>query len=259
MQELNNTTAFVTGASKGIGEEIAVTLADYGVNVALAARSNGIYETEDRIGSPGQTLSVETDVTDEVSVQKSIDDTVDTFGGLDVLVNNAGSAGPTAPVESIDAEEWQQMTDVKVFGPFLCMKHSVEYLRDSDRGTVVNISSVGGKRPYPNRSPYAASNMAMIGMSRTWAHELGSDDVTVNTICPGPVQGPRIERVIQAQADERGMAFDDVREQEYFADLAISEFVDPQNIAEMIAYLVSDAGRHITAQDLNIDSGSACY
>jgi NAD(P)-dependent dehydrogenase (short-subunit alcohol dehydrogenase family) len=259
MDELAGSTAFVTGASQGIGAEIAVTLADYGVNVALAARSDGIYDTADRIDAPEQTLAVETDVTDEGNVEESIAETVDTFGGLDILVNNAGIEGPTAPVEEVGAEEFRQMTDVKATGPFFCLKHSVDALRESERGTVVNISSIGGKRPYPNRTPYAAANMAMIGMSRTWAHELGDDDITVNTICPGPVEGPRIERVIEAQAEARELSPETVREEEYFSDLALAEFIDPENIAEMIAYLASDGGRQITAQDINIDSGGTWY
>lgn len=259
MPDLDGLTAFVTGASTGIGEEIAVTLAGYGANVALAARSDGIYETAERIGDDDRTLSVETDVTDEANVASSIEETVDAFGGLDILVNNAGAAGPTAPVEDIEADEFLGMTNVKVLGPFLCMKHSVEHLRESDRGTVVNISSIGGKQPYPNRTPYAASNMAMIGLSRTWAHELGDAGVTVNTICPGPVEGPRIRRVIEAQAETRGESFEEVRDREYFGGLAIKEFVQPGDIAEMIAHLASEAGRHITSQDLNVSSGGAWY
>jgi len=259
MSKLDGATAFVTGASQGIGEETAVTLADYGANVALAARSDGIYETAERIGDDDRTLPVETDVTEEDNVASSIQETVEAFGGLDILVNNAGHSGPTAPVEEVEAEEWKLMTDVKVFGPFLCLKHSVSHLRESDRGTVVNISSVGGKRPYPNRSPYAAANMAMIGMSRTWAHELGSDGVTVNTICPGPVAGDRIEQVIEAQAEAQGRPVEEVRQDDYLADLAVPEFVEQSDIAEMIAYLASDDGRHITAQDLNVASGGAWY
>ncbi|WP_299234306.1 SDR family NAD(P)-dependent oxidoreductase [Natronomonas sp.] len=258
MPNLSGVSAFVTGASGGIGEEIAVTLSEYGANVAIAARSDGIYDTADRIGTDAA-LALETDVTDEQSVAESIESTVAEFGGLDVLVNNAGAMGPTAPVEEIDADAWRAMTDVKVFGPFVCMKHAAEHLRESDRGTVVNVSSIGGKRPYPNRSPYAASNMAMIGMSRTWAHELGEDGVTVNSICPGPVEGDRIERVIQAQADEQGRPSEEVREEDFYADLAIAEFVTPGDVAELIAYLASDAGRHITAQDLNVDSGATWY
>lgn len=259
MQDLSGATAFVTGASQGIGEEIAVTLAENGANVALAARSDGIHDTAERIGNDEQSLPVTTDVTDEASVKSSIEATVERFGGLDILVNNAGIAGPTAGVENIDPTEWKEMIDVKVYGPFLCLKYSVEHLRESNRGTVINISSVGGKRPYPNRSPYAASNMAMIGMSRTWAHELGADGITVNTICPGPVEGPRIERVIQAQADEQGIDYEEAREKQFFSDLAIPELVQSADVADLVVYLASDSGRHITAQDLNVDSGITWY
>lgn len=259
MPDLSGNTAFVTGASQGIGAEIAISLAKCGANVSLAARSDGIYNTKEQINDEDRSLAVKTDVTDEENVKESIKQTVDVFGGLDILVNNAGIAGPTAPVENIETEEWKQMTNVKVLGPFLCVKHAVTHLRNSNRGTIVNIASVGGKRPYPNRSPYAASNMAMIGMSRTWAHELGDDGITVNTICPGPVKGPRIERAIRAQAEEQGRPYEVVRNQEYFDELAVPEFVDAENIAKMIVHLASDAGRQITSQDLNIDSGISWY
>lgn len=259
MSKLDGQTAFVTGASKGIGEEIAVTLAGAGADVALAARSDGIEETADRIGDRARTLTVRTDVTDEDSVAESIEETVAEFGGLDVLVNNAGIAGPTAPVEDVDAEAFRGMLDVKAFGPFVCLKHAAEHLRESDRGSVVTISSIGGKRPYPNRTPYAASNMAIIGMTRTWAHELGEDDVTVNAICPGPVEGPRIDRVIEAQAEAQGVSYEEARDSEYFDDQAIGEFVQPEDIANTIVHLASDAGRHITAQDINVDCGMTWY
>lgn len=259
MSKLNQSTAFVTGASQGIGREIAVSLAREGANVALAARSDGIYETEKKINDEFKSLPIKTDVTDESDVRSSIEETVERFGGLDILVNNAGASGPTAPVQDIRAEEWIQMTDVKILGPFFCVKHSVEHLQESDHGTIVNISSVGGKKPYPYRSPYAASNMAMIGMSRTWAHELGEYGITVNSICPGPVKGPRIERVIEERAKQEDLTYEEVRNKHYFDDLAIAEFVDPQTIAEMIIFLASESGRQITAQDLNIDSGTAWY
>lgn len=259
MKNMNGITAFVTGASQGIGAELAVNFAEWGANVALAARSEGIYETAERIGDGRQTLAVETDITDERNVKASIAQTIDTFGGLDLLVNNAGIAGPTAPVERIDTEQWQQTTDVKVLGPFLCLKHSLEHLRNSDRGTVVNIASIGGKMAAPNRSPYGAANMAMIGMGRAWAHELGDAGITVNTICPGPVDVPRLQRVIEAMAEEKDESYEHIRDTMFLGDNAIEEIVQPEEIAEMIAYLTSDAGRHITAQDLNISGGAAWY
>lgn len=256
---LNGKTAFVTGASQGIGRHIALKLAEENATVALAARSDGIYETEDLIGDEERTLPVKTDVSDEESVRDAIDATVAEFDGLDCLVNNAGIAGPTAPVEEVELEEWEQTLDINVTGAFLAAKHASPYLRESDHGSIVNISSIGGKRPYPNRTPYGTSKMAMIGLSRTLAFELGEDDVTVNTICPGPVTGERIENVIQNQADARGMSFEEAKEEHYTGDLPLAEMVDPDEIADLTAYLASESGRHLTAQDINVDSGKVWY
>lgn len=256
---LDGKTAFVTGASQGIGRQIARKLASENANVALAARSDGIYETADLIGDDVQTLPVTTDVSDEESVRSAIEETVAEFGGLDCLVNNAGIAGPTAPVEEVGLDEWQQTLAVNVTGAFLASKYAAPYLRESERGSIVNISSIGGKRPYPNRTPYGTSKMAMIGLSRTLAFELGEDDVTVNTICPGPVTGERIENVIQGQADTRGISFEEAKEELYTGDLPVGEMVDPDEIADFTAYLASESGRHLTAQDINVDSGKVWY
>lgn len=251
-------TAFVTGASKGIGRIITTKLAEYGANVALAARSEGIYETADRIGDD-RALPVETDVSDEGDVETAIEATVEAFGGLDCLVNNAGMAGPTAPLEEVTAEEFRTTLDVNLTGTFLCAKYAAQYLRESDRGSVVNISSVGGKRPYPNRTPYASSKIGMIGLSRTLAHELGDDDVTVNTVCPGPVKGERIERVIEKQAEVLGVSYEEAKQEILLEDLAVEELVEKEDVAELVAYLAGPAGRHVTAQDINVDSGMTWY
>lgn len=256
---MDGMTAFVTGASQGIGREIARTLAGAGCNVALAARSDGIYETADRIDEPSQVLPVEMDVTDEAQVEAAIDQTVDEFGGLDCVVNNAGIAGPTAPVENIDVEDWRQTMAVNVDGMFLTTKHAVTHLRESDRGSIVNISSISGKRPLENRTPYTASKMAVIGLTRTLAFELGADDVTVNTICPGATRGPRIESVIEQQAEAMEVDYATAKREVFTDDTALGTLVDPADVANMVRYLVSDSGRHITAQDLNVDAGTTWY
>lgn len=255
---LADTTAFVTGASRGIGRQIAVTLADYGANVALAARSDGIHETAELVGDDGRTLPVETDVSEEGMVEEAVAATVEAFGGLDCLVNNAGMAGPTAPVEEVSAAAFRETVDVNLVGAFLCAKHAAPHLRASDRGSVVNISSVGGKRPYPTRTPYAASKAGMIGLSRTLSREFGDDGVTVNTVCPGPVEGDRIERVLEKQADARGVAYEEAK-REFFEELAVDSFVPKEDVAEFVAYLAGPNGRHFTAQDVNLDSGMAWY
>ena len=253
---LDGQVAFVTGASQGIGEAIAVTLADCGASVALAARGDGIYDTATRIDDERRTFPVETDVTDEAAVEESLAATVDEFGGLDLLVNNAGVGGPTAPVEDISVEQWQRTQNVNVLGPFLCAKHAIPHLRRSEQGTIVNISSIAGKDPYPTRTPYSASKAALIGFGRSLAYELGPDGVTVNTVCPGAVKGERIERMIQRQADRHGVPFEQAMRERVTHRLPLDSIVKPGDVGALVAFLGSKYARNITAQDINIDSGA---
>lgn len=147
------TVVFVTGASQGIGEETALELGSQGASVALAARGDGIHDTAAAFDDEERALPVETDVTDGASVRAAIDRTVETFGGLDCLVNNAGIAGPTAPVAEVSVDEWAHTMDVNVTGMFRCVKYADPHLRASDRGSVINISSISGKRPLEHRTP----------------------------------------------------------------------------------------------------------
>ncbi|MFC7236364.1 SDR family NAD(P)-dependent oxidoreductase [Halosegnis marinus] len=254
---LDGTTAFVTGASGGIGRQIAYTLADHGATVACAARGDGIEETAAELGDDG--IAVRTDVTDEDSVAAAIADTVDAFGGLDCLVNNAGVAGPTQPFDRLDPSDIQETVAVNVTGAATCAKHAADHLRASERGSVVNIGSIGGKLPYPNRVPYAVSKMGLIGLTRTLAYELGRDDVTVNTVLPGPVAGDRIEDVVAKQ--ER---LAEVEDAEPYAigpdDFALPDYVvEAEEVAEQVAYLAGPHGRHVTAQEIGVDAGGTWY
>ncbi len=256
---MNGRTVFVTGASQGIGRQIALALANRGANVALAARSDGIEETAARIDTPARTLTVRTDVTDEESVATSIEETVERFGGLDAVVNNAGIAGPTAPIEEVDREKWDRTMAVNVTGMYLTIKHAVSHLRDSDCASIVNVSSISGKRPLENRTPYTASKMAVIGLTRTLAFELGEDDITVNAVCPGATKGPRIDDVIEKRATQLGVEYEEAKRRLFTGDAALGSLVEPEEIADVVAFLISDRARHITAQDVNVDSGTAWY
>ena len=227
--------------------------------MTLAARREGIHETADAVDAPERTLPVETDVTDEAAVEAAVEATAEEFGGLDTVVNNAGIAGPTAPVEEVSRSEWERTMDVNVTGAFLVTKHAVPHLRESRRASVVNVSSISGKRPLEDRTPYAASKMALIGLTRTLAFELDDDDVTVNAVCPGPTAGPRIERVIEAQAERLGVGYEEAKRRVFTDDAALGELVDAGDVAEMVAYLAGEGGRHVTAQDVNVDAGTAWY
>lgn len=255
---LDGQTAIITGASRGIGAATAVRFAELGGNVAIAARSDGIHETADRIGED-QALAVRTDISVEADVEAAIEATVERFDGLDCVVNNAAIAGPTAGVEHTPTDEWQETLDVNLTGAFLVCKHAVPHLRESDRASIVNISSITGKRPLPERVGYAATKIGLIGMARTLAFELGDDGITVNTICPGTVRTERLRRVFERHAEEMGVSYEEALNEIVLDQCAIPELQEPEEIAEMIVLLASEFGRHITAQDISIDSGATWY
>jgi NAD(P)-dependent dehydrogenase (short-subunit alcohol dehydrogenase family) len=258
---LEDVTAIVTGASQGIGQQIAITMAEHGASVVLAARSEGIYETEDKIEEfdSGEALPVETDVTDESSVKAGIETAVDEFGGIDCLVNNAGIAGPTAPIEEVALEDWQETMNVNVDGMFLMAKHAASHLRESDQGSVINISSISGKRPLRNRTPYTSSKMAVIGLTRTLALEFGEDNVTVNAICPSGTKGPRIDGVIEKQAEDLGVSYEEAKRQTFTNDAILGKLTEADDVADAASFLASENARSITAQDINVDAGTAWY
>jgi NAD(P)-dependent dehydrogenase (short-subunit alcohol dehydrogenase family) len=256
---LDGISALVTGASRGIGREIARTFADRGASVALVARDEAnLRETAEAIPDD-RALVVPADVTDEAAVEAAVEACVDAFGGLDCLVNNAGIAGPTAPVEEVSADEWMAVQRVNVLGPFLCAKHAAAHLRGSDRGSLITISSIGGKRPYPLRTPYAASKLAVVGLTRALAFELGDDDVTVNAVCPGAVEGERIERVFEARAEAMGVTPEEAKRELILDDLPLDSIVPVEEVVEQVVYLAGPRARHVTAQDVNVDAGATWY
>lgn len=255
---LEGTTAFVTGASRGIGRAIATRVVAEGGNVAIAARSDAIYDVADELGEE-HALALETDVASESDIERSIARTVDGFGGLDLVVNNAAVAGPTATVENVEPADWQRTLDVNLTGAFLTTKYAVPRLKESERGAIVNISSITGKRPLPERTPYAVTKIGLIGLARTLAFELGEFGITVNTICPGTVRTERLRRVFERHAEEMGVSYQEALDELVLDDCAIPEIQEPEEIAGLVAFLASDLGRHVTAQDISVDSGATWY
>jgi NAD(P)-dependent dehydrogenase (short-subunit alcohol dehydrogenase family) len=155
----------------------------------------------------------------------------------------------------VDHRDWEHTLDVNVTGVYLMTKHAVPTLRESDQASIVNIASISGKEPLVYRTSYTTSKMAVVGLSRTLAFELGDDQITVNAVCPGSVDSPRMDRVIERKARELNESEAAVRE-DITEDAALGRMVEPNDVADIVVYLASEKGRHITGQDINVDAGT---
>jgi NAD(P)-dependent dehydrogenase (short-subunit alcohol dehydrogenase family) len=250
----------VTGASQGIGREIAQAFGTRGDVVALAARNvDGLNSTANLVAEAGGVpLVVETDVTSSDSIQQMVETVTNRHGRIDVLVNNSGVGGPSGTLWEVDPEEWRATFDVNVFGVFLTTRAVLPVMIDQQSGSVVIIGSISGKRPLLGRSAYTSTKTALIGLTRTLAFEAGGHGVRVNLISPGFVSGPRLDWVMAAQAQARGIGVGEVQ-REFEAESAMGRLTEPEDVAEAAVFLASDAAGGITGADLNVNSGVVMY
>lgn len=253
-------TAIVTGGARGIGQSICVELARQGASVVVAdLDSEEMAETKELVEETGQRCElVETDVASGQSVQETVEWVFDEFESIEHLVNNAGIAGPTAPCEEVTAGEWEQTLAVNLKGPFQMCREVLPHMKAESFGRIVNIASVTGKRPLPNRTPYATSKMGVIGFTRTLAAEVGEENINVNAVCPGSVDGPRIKKVFEHQAAETGQSYEKVRVN-VEREAARRELVQREDVADLVGYLCSEQSERITGQDINMSAGKVMY
>jgi len=239
----------VTAGGSGIGLAIAKHFATRGYRVHIcdiAQRAIDVLKSE----HPDITATC-ADVSQVTQVDNVFDDLQRLYGGLDILVNNVGIAGPTAAVEDILPEDWDNTINIDLNSIFYVTRKAVPLLKKSS-GNMINMSSNAGLFGFPLRSPYAAAKWAIIGLTKTWAMELGPHGVRVNAICPGSVNGPRIDRVVDLDAKTRGVPSQSIRDV-YLRQNSLRVFVEAENIAETIDFLCSKSAQHITGQAIPID------
>lgn len=240
----------VTAGARGIGRSMVDAFLGRGDRVHLCdIDATALAEFKATHAGSGAT---EADVSNLADVERLYADVERELGGLDVLVANAGIAGPTAPVEDLSPEAWQRTIDVNLNGAFYCIRRAVPMLKAAGGGSIVIMSSAAGLFGYPLRAPYAASKWALIGLTKTLAMELGAFGIRVNAICPGPVAGPRIDAVIEAKAGARGVSFAEMQEI-YLNTLSLHTFIEREDIANMVMFLTSPAGAKISGQALSVD------
>jgi NAD(P)-dependent dehydrogenase (short-subunit alcohol dehydrogenase family) len=239
----------VTAGANGIGLAIARAFAGEGARVHVCDVDQAALAA--LTASDPTITQTHCDVADRASVQTLFDEATAKLGGLDVLVNNAGIAGPTAKVEEMHPDDWDRCLNICLTGQFNCTRLAVPLLRQSSNGSIVNLSSAAGRVGFAMRSPYAAAKWGVIGFTKSLSIELGPDNIRVNAILPGLVAGDRQRRVLEAKAQQRGISFAEM-EKTAFSYTSIKDYVTPEQIADQILFLASPRGRTISGQAISI-------
>ena len=249
MKLLDGQRALITGAGSGIGNVMAQYFEKAGARIWIcdADTNNLVQSLKENPHWNGNPC----DVSDENQVDQLFEEMKDFFGGLEILVNNAGIAGPTAPVEEIDPDEWRRSVGVNLNGAFYCTRLATPLLKNSPKASIINISSVAGRLGFARRLPYASTKWAMIGFTESLAKELGPSGIRVNALLPGIVEGPRIEGVFQARAESEGVPYEEVRDR-VLNNVSMKRMVSAGDVAEMAVFLCSEAGKNISGQSISV-------
>ncbi len=253
---LKDRVAVVTGGGKGIGKAISLAFAKEGAIVVIAARELASLEaTAEEIRSHGGRADVVvTDMRYADQIKKMVTYTLDKHGRIDILVNNAAVGGPTANLLDLDLNEWNNVMAINITGPMLCCKEVLKPMIAARKGTIINISSEGGRSGFPMRSPYAVSKRGVIALTETLAIETGAYGIRVNCISPGRVRGERVENVARDKAEALGLSRDEVMAS-MTIDCSLGRFVEASEVAVAAVFLASDDASAVTGETLVVSCG----
>jgi len=241
----------ITAGAGGIGREIARAFAANGAKVFVCdIDAEGLETLAQEIEDLTTTLC---DVSKREDIERMVTSAIESLGGLDVLVNNAGISGPTTPVDKMDPDDWDKVVQVNLNGTFNVTRLAIPHLKKSPAGVIIIISSAAGRFGYANRSPYSATKWGLIGFTKTLSIELGEYGIRANAILPGAVEGPRLQRVFEGRAKVSGQSIEEVKDAA-MAIQSIKRFVEPRDIAALAVFLASDSSKSISGQLLPIDN-----
>ncbi len=253
---LNGKTAIITAGASGIGRVIAHRFVEQGAQICLCDIA------DDALAAVAQELPsaivLKADVSKSADVSAIYDAFLERHGKLDILVNNAGISGPTKRVEDITDEEWDETMAVNVTGQFYMVRKAIPLFRQAGSGCVINLSSVAGRLGMPLRAPYSTSKYAVRGLTDVLAVELGEIGVRVNAILPGLVNGPRGQRVMREQAENRGMTLEQWMPF-FLHNVSMHTMIEMKEIADLAVFLASDLAPHISGQSISVCGNFESY
>lgn len=248
---LQGKTAIVTGAGSGMGKATAKLFAQQGANVVLADLNKQAAEQAAMELNRKQVLVIQTDVTNDESVKAMVNETLDAFGQVDVLVNCAGVPQVFTPIEELSLEQWDKIMAVNTKSVFLTTRHVVPFMKKRKRGSIVNIASIAGVRARPGLNAYCASKGAVILLTRALALELAPYQIRVNAINPGPAETPMLGQFLSGDAGQA----EEQKKKIFLDSVPLGRLIQPEDIAQAALYLASDLAKIVTGEIMNVDGG----
>lgn len=254
--KLRGQVAVVVGGGQGVGRAIAILFAQEGADVVLIGRTERrLCEAADEIARRGgRATAVVADATDETQVKGVVEETIDKYGKIDILVNSAGYRGPTLPVQEIEERDWDEVLAINLKAPFLCCKAVLKWMIRQGSGNIINISGTAGKEGFPNRAALSAAKWGLEGLTRTIAMEAGPSGVRANVICPGGIYDEGLRHTLERIAAASGVTAEEV-ERSILERTPLRRFASLEETARVALFLASNDSSHITGESINVSGG----
>jgi len=257
---IDGRAAIVTGSTRGIGEAVAATLLEEGCSVTVCGRTRDDLEaTAADLRERGDVLAVRADVTDDDDVERLVSETVDAFGGVDVLVNNVGTLGSERPLHEVPIDEWEAVYDANVTGTVRATKAALPHMREQGWGRVVNVASEAATIPDDFKPHYDSSKAAVVNLTKNLSKTYGEEGVLVNAVSPATTLTPLVEELFEERAAAEGKSVEQVRREFIEADcpnIVFDRLARPEEVADVVAFLASERASYVTGSNYRVDGGS---